>query len=65
MNHPHHPDRREFAFLAAWRSIRDIGNQLYVVESTVKWHLGSIYSKIGVKNKTQAIARGRQLGLIS
>ncbi len=36
-----------------------------VTESTVKWHLGNIYSKMGVKKRTQAIANGRQLGLIS
>jgi LuxR family maltose regulon positive regulatory protein len=45
-------------------SNKDIGSKLFVAESTVKWHLGNIYSKIGVKNRTQAIASGRQLGLI-
>ena len=42
-----------------------IAAKLYVTESTVKWHLGNIYSKMGVKKRTQAIANGRQLGLIS
>lgn len=43
---------------------RDIASQLYVGLSTVKKHINHIYSKLGVKSRTQAIARARELGLI-
>jgi ATP/maltotriose-dependent transcriptional regulator MalT len=32
-------------------SNKDIGHKLFVAESTVKWHLGNIYSKIGVRTQ--------------
>lgn len=44
------------------RSISEISD---LTESTVKWHLGNVYSKLGVKKRTQAVANGRQLGLIT
>jgi len=38
--------------------------RLYVSVSTVKKHINHIYDKLDVKNRTQAVARGHQLGLI-
>ncbi len=60
--------KRELVMLemiASGLSNKGIAAKLYVSESTVKWHLGNIYSKMGVKKRTQAIANGRQLGLIT
>jgi LuxR family maltose regulon positive regulatory protein len=60
--------KRELVMLemiASGLSNKGIAANLHVTESTVKWHLGNIYSKMGVKKRTQAIANGRQLGLIS
>ena len=31
---------------------------------TLKWHLYNIYPKLGVKNRTGALARARKLGLL-
>ena len=42
----------------------DIGNRLYLSANTVKTHLRNIYGKLGVNNRTQAVARGRGLGII-
>ncbi|MGE5123453.1 MAG: helix-turn-helix transcriptional regulator [Acidobacteriaceae bacterium] len=31
--------------------------------TTVKRHISNIYSKLGVVNRTQAVSRGKELGL--
>ena len=31
---------------------------------TVKWHLHNLYAKMGVKNRTSALARARSLQLL-
>jgi LuxR family maltose regulon positive regulatory protein len=45
-------------------SNKDIAEKLVIALNTVKRHTSSIYSKLGVKSRTQAIARARELGLI-
>ncbi|MCA9924509.1 MAG: tetratricopeptide repeat protein, partial [Anaerolineales bacterium] len=44
---------------------RQIAETLFVVLGTVKAHNNRIYSKLDVKNRVQALARARELGLIS
>ncbi len=46
-------------------SNEDIAEKLAIALNTVKRHTSSIYSKLGVKSRTQAIACARDLGLIS
>ena len=41
-----------------------IANRLFIAVSTVKSHTNSIYGKLGVRNRTQAIAQARALGLL-
>jgi ATP/maltotriose-dependent transcriptional regulator MalT len=50
--------------VAAGLSNRDIGQQLFISEKTVKTHLSNIMGKLSVVNRTQAVDQGRQLGLI-
>jgi LuxR family transcriptional regulator, maltose regulon positive regulatory protein len=50
--------------VAAGLSNRDIGQQLFISEKTVKTHLSNIMGKLGVVNRTQAVDQGRQFGLI-
>ena len=45
-------------------STRAIAAQLTLEPSTVKWHIQNVYSKLGVHRRTQAVARGRELGLL-
>ena len=45
-------------------SNNEIAARLYLSLSTVKFHTGNIYSKLGVKNRTEAVARARSLGLL-
>lgn len=43
----------------------EIGTRLYVTEQTVKFHLGNIYRKLGVANRTEAAHQALRRGLIS
>jgi LuxR family maltose regulon positive regulatory protein len=50
--------------LAAGRSNQAIAGQLFVSLDTVKKHVGHVLGKLGAANRTEAVARARQLGLI-
>jgi LuxR family maltose regulon positive regulatory protein len=50
--------------LGEGQSNREIAMGLCISESTVKTHLGNIYSKLGVNNRVQAATRARELHLI-
>jgi LuxR family maltose regulon positive regulatory protein len=41
-----------------------IANELYVSLAAVKWHARNIYGKLNVSNRTQAVARARELGIL-
>ncbi len=43
-------------------SNRQIAERLYVTLGTVKKHLYNIFSKLGVKNRIQAVSRGQEMG---
>jgi DNA-binding CsgD family transcriptional regulator len=44
---------------------RKIAHHIVLALNTVKWYNKRIYSKLGVKNRTQAIKRAKELGLLS
>ena len=50
--------------LAAGRSNQSIASQLVVSLDTVKKHVSHLLGKLGAANRTEAVARGRELGLI-
>ena len=59
--------RRELevlGMLAAGRSNRAIADQLVVTLDTVKKHVSHVLDKLGAANRTEAVARAQQLGLI-
>lgn len=50
--------------LAAGRANQQIADELMVALDTVKKHVSHILQKLGAANRTQAVARARELGLI-
>jgi len=57
-------EREVLALLAAGCSYREIADQLIVALGTVQAHCGSIYGKLGVRNRTQAVLRAGELHLL-
>jgi LuxR family maltose regulon positive regulatory protein len=45
-------------------SAREIGHELGISRDTVKTHTKRIYQKLGVSSRRNAVARGRELGLL-
>ena len=43
---------------------REIAHALAISEHTVKFHLASIFGKLGVSTRTEAVQRGVRLGVI-
>jgi LuxR family maltose regulon positive regulatory protein len=50
--------------LAAGRSNQAIAGELVVTLDTVKKHVGHVLGKLGAANRTEAVARARELNLI-
>jgi two-component system, NarL family, response regulator LiaR len=45
-------------------SNREIATQLFVSENTVKTHCARVFDKLGAARRTQAVQRGKELGLL-
>ena len=50
--------------VAAGYTNREIAQELVVAISTVKRHISNIYGKLESGNRTQAVSRARELGLL-
>ncbi|NOQ74412.1 MAG: DNA-binding response regulator [Crocinitomix sp.] len=50
--------------IVAGLSNKEIGAQLFISESTIKSHVTSLYSKLEVKKRPQAIVKAHQLGIV-
>jgi LuxR family maltose regulon positive regulatory protein len=50
--------------IAEGHSNTEIGQRLYLALSTVKGHNLRIFNKLQVQNRTEAVARARELGLL-
>jgi LuxR family maltose regulon positive regulatory protein len=57
-------ERDVLQLVAEGLSNKEIARRLVVAPSTVKQHLKHIYGKLDVHSRTQAVARGRELGLL-
>jgi DNA-binding NarL/FixJ family response regulator len=57
-------ERDVLSLLARGHQNKQIARELSVSERTVKFHVGSILSKLGASNRTQAVAAAREHGLV-
>jgi LuxR family transcriptional regulator, maltose regulon positive regulatory protein len=57
-------ERDVLSMLQGTLSLRDIGRELYLSPNTIKTHARMLYRKLEVSDRQEAVARGRELGLI-
>jgi LuxR family maltose regulon positive regulatory protein len=50
--------------IASGLSNREIAQRLVLSLPTVKWHSSNIYGKLGVRNRTAAVAKARELEIL-
>ncbi|WP_276486677.1 helix-turn-helix transcriptional regulator [Ectopseudomonas mendocina] len=60
-----HREREILRLVAAGLSNRDIAQAVHLSEATIKWHLHNLFSKLGVRSRTQAVLKGKSQGLLS
>ena len=53
------------ALIASGKTNRDIGETLFISESTVKFHVHAILNKLDASNRTEAVSMAVQQGVIS
>lgn len=51
--------------VATGLSNNEIASQLVLTSGTVKWHVNNIFGKLDVHNRTQAVARAREIKLLA
>jgi len=56
---------RVLSSLVQGRSNKQIADEIYVSEKTVKNHLNHLFKKLGVKNRTEAVVKAIERGLVS
>jgi DNA-binding NarL/FixJ family response regulator len=58
-------EQEVLVLLAEGRSNREIAAELFVTLATVKTHLAHIYTKLGARNRNEALGRAVELGLLA
>lgn len=61
----HKQEQAILRLMAAGLSNRQIAEELFLSVNTVKWYIKSLYEKLGVRNRVEAVALATELGLIS
>jgi len=57
-------EREILTLIVQGASNRQVAERLYVTEGTVKNHMSNILSKLGVRDRTQAVLKAKELGLV-
>lgn len=58
-------EREVLQLVSQGMSNKMIARELNISEHTVKFHVSSVYAKLGAANRTEAVNRGARLGLIT
>ena len=58
-------ERRVLDLLPTQLTAPQMAARLFLTTNTVKTHLKNLYRKLGVKTRTDAVERSRELGLLS
>ncbi len=58
-------EREVLEHLAAGRSNGEIAEQLYLSEATVKTHLSRVLTKLGVRDRVQAVIAAFTAGIVT
>jgi LuxR family maltose regulon positive regulatory protein len=56
---------RVLRYLPTHLSLREVGTEIYLSVNTIKAHIRSIYSKLDVHSRSEAIERARALRLLA
>jgi LuxR family maltose regulon positive regulatory protein len=57
-------EREVLQLIAQGRSNREIAEVLFVTEHTVKYHVTSLFTRLDVTSRAEAVARAAALGLL-
>ena len=58
-------ERSVLELMASGSTNPEIADALHLSKHTVKEHTSSVYRKLGVRNRTEAVQRGQRLGLLA
>jgi LuxR family maltose regulon positive regulatory protein len=56
--------RRILGLIATGMSNRQVAEKLFITVGTTKWHLNQIFGRLQARNRTEAVARARELNLL-
>jgi LuxR family maltose regulon positive regulatory protein len=56
--------RRILGLIAEGMSNQQVADKLFITVGTTKWHLNQIYGRLQARNRTEAVARARELTLL-
>lgn len=57
-------ERQVLRLLTTYRTLAEIGADLYISANTVRFHTKNIYAKLGVHSRKDAVQQARELGLL-
>ena len=56
--------QRILALIAQGMSNQQVADALFITVGTTKWHLNQIFGRLQVRNRTEAVARARELRML-
>ena len=59
-----HTQLKIIALLAIGRTNQEIARELSITVGTAKWHMHQIFNKLQVRNRTEAVASARRIGIV-